>query len=108
MFICHYRNFPIARKLSTLISFQFFEKKGVPEIYSPEELFKFITGCNYNEKIALVDLQEAFKMKPHLVDKPGMELEDQFDVNWEKAKAGEIPPIKKLIPDVEISLVEPV
>lgn len=47
-------------------------------------------------------------MKPHLIDKPGMEVDDKFETNWEKAKAGELPSVEKLVPDVEVVLVEPV
>lgn len=84
--------------------FQFFGKKGVPEIYTPEELFKSITGCDYSDKVTL---QQVIKMKPHLVDRPEIDVDDNFEINWEKAQAGEIPPIEKIITDVDIALVEP-
>lgn len=51
-----------------------------------EELFKSITGYNYDEKKELLHLQETFKMKPHLVDKPGIETVFDFDKGWEKSK----------------------
>lgn len=53
---------------------------------SEEELFKTITGCNFNDKIALGTLQESFKMKPHLVDRPGIELQYNFETAWEKSQ----------------------
>ncbi|EFA07752.1 serine/threonine-protein kinase RIO3 [Tribolium castaneum] len=64
----------------------FFTKKKVPKVTSSEELFKSITGYNYNEKKDLLQLQETFKMKPHLVDKPGIEPIFDFDKGWEKSK----------------------
>lgn len=78
----------------------------MPEIYTPEELFKFITGCEFNDEIVL---QRAVKMKPHLVDKPGNEVDDKFEMNWEKAKAGDgkIGSVGKLVQSVENALVEP-
>lgn len=51
-----------------------------------EELFTTITGCDFGDKIALLALQESFKMKPHLVDKPGIESGYNFEAAWEKCK----------------------
>lgn len=56
---------------------------------TPDELFKSITGYDYVEKKALLDLQENFKMKPHLVDKPGVESTYNFNKAWEQSKAME-------------------
>lgn len=53
---------------------------------SPESLFMTITGCDFNDKISLLALQESFKMKPHLVDRPGMESQYEFEKAWEKSK----------------------
>lgn len=53
---------------------------------SPDELFETITGCDFKDKIALMALQESFKMKPHLVDKPGIESNYNFETAWEKCK----------------------
>lgn len=50
------------------------------------DLFKTITGCDFEDKIALLALQESFKMKPHLVDKPGIESSYNFEAAWEKCK----------------------
>lgn len=50
------------------------------------ELFTAITGCDFDDKIALLALQESFKMKPHLVDKPGIESNYNFENAWEKCK----------------------
>lgn len=80
----------------------------MPDIYTAEELFKFITGCEFSDTLALLDLKQAFKPKPHLVYKPGIELDDKFDIYWEKAETGAIPIVEKLIPEVEIPQVEPV
>lgn len=55
------------------------------------ELFTTITGCDFDDKIALLALQESFKMKPHLVDKPGVESSYNFDSAWEKCKTETIP-----------------
>ena len=66
--------------------FQFFSKKKVPGVATPEELFKSITGYYYDEKQALLELQESFKMKPHLVDQPGIESTFDFEKGWEKSK----------------------
>lgn len=49
------------------------------------ELFKHIVGLEYADKVALLDLQESFKMKPHLVDKPGMESSFSFENAWEES-----------------------
>ncbi|CAG9828082.1 unnamed protein product [Diabrotica balteata] len=96
---------------------KFFSKKDVPDVATPDELFTSITGCDFRDQIALANIRESFKMKPHLVDKPGIELSYNFNTAWEKTKVGEISPvvsevdlsIKKVIsaiPD-DISLVEP-
>lgn len=50
------------------------------------ELFKSITGCDFEDKLALLALEESFKMKPHLVDKPGVESTYNFEAAWEKCK----------------------
>lgn len=94
--------------INNIFLFQFFERKGVPEIYTAEKLFQYITGYDFSDKMALLDLQLAFKMKPHLIDKPGMELEDKFDTNWEKVRAGEVPIVEKIIPEIDVALVEPI
>lgn len=53
---------------------------------SADQLFTTITGCDFNNKIALLELQESFKMKPHLVDKPGVESSYNFENIWEKCQ----------------------
>lgn len=53
---------------------------------SAENLFTDITGCDYNDKISLLTLRDSFKMKPHLVDRPGMESRYHFETAWEKSK----------------------
>lgn len=58
----------------------------MPEVATPDELFKQITGCDYEEKKALLELQESFKIKPHLVDKPGIEFKFDFNAGWEQSK----------------------
>jgi len=58
-------------------------KKGVTPILTTDELFKHIVGLEYSDKVALLDLQESFKMKPHLVDKPGIESSFSFENAWE-------------------------
>lgn len=50
-----------------------------------DELFKHIVGLEFSDKVALLDLQESFKMKPHLVDKPGMESSFMFENAWEES-----------------------
>lgn len=50
------------------------------------DLFTTITGCDFDDKIALLALQESFKMKPHMVDKPGIESTYNFEAAWEKCK----------------------
>lgn len=70
----------------SLVILQYFSRKGVPEMVTAAELFKSITGCDFEDKIALLALQESFKMKPHLVDKPGIESNYNFEMAWEKCK----------------------
>ncbi|XP_060521757.1 serine/threonine-protein kinase RIO3 [Cylas formicarius] len=86
---------------------KFFSKKGVPNLLSPDELFRDITGVEYSDKLALASIQEAFKMKPHLVDKPGYEPTTSFDTLWDKAQSGELPIVEKAIKDEQLELVEP-
>lgn len=43
------------------------------------------------DKEALQTLRNTFKMKPHLVDKPGMEMQDTFEAAWQKMKVGDLP-----------------
>lgn len=69
------------RDCSNIINF--FMKKGVTPILTADELFKHIVGLEYSDKVALLDLQESFKMKPHLVDKPGIESSFSFENAWE-------------------------
>ncbi|KAI4456058.1 serine/threonine-protein kinase rio1 [Holotrichia oblita] len=69
----------------------FFYKRDVPNVISPDKLFKNITGYDYSDKIALVELQESTKMKPHLAYKPGVESSYNFDNAWEKSKTGRLP-----------------
>lgn len=66
------------------------------------ELFTTITGCDFNDKIALLSLQESFKMKPHLVDKPGNDSSYNFENAWEmcKTKAVESEAVESLIVQV--------
>jgi RIO kinase 3 len=63
----------------------FFTKKKVPKVLSSEELFKSITGHNYDDKTGLMELQQSFKVKPHLVDKLE-ESDHDFEKQWEKAQ----------------------
>jgi hypothetical protein len=67
------------------VVFQFFTKKKVPKVLSSEELFKSITGHNYDDKTGLMELQQSFKVKPHLVDKLE-ESDHDFEKQWEKAQ----------------------
>lgn len=65
---------------------QFFTKKGVPKVATAEELFKCITGYNYEEHMEHISLQSTFKLKPHLVDKLGADMIDHFENAWEKSQ----------------------
>lgn len=58
----------------------------MPNILTADQLFIDITGCDYQDKMALLTLQDSFKMKPHLVDRPGMESQYRFETAWEKSK----------------------
>ncbi|KAL1494337.1 hypothetical protein ABEB36_009952 [Hypothenemus hampei] len=62
----------------------FFNKKNVPEVISPEALFEEIVGCDFRNKVALTALHESIKMKPHLVDNPNVQSTFIFDSVWEK------------------------
>ncbi|KAK5641083.1 hypothetical protein RI129_009630 [Pyrocoelia pectoralis] len=87
----------------------FFSRKGVPNIKTARELFVDITGCDFNDRIALEALRNTFKMKPHLVGKPGMEPHDSFEATWLKMKEGEIPLATDNACAVEnVNLVDPV
>lgn len=97
----------------------FFSKKGVPKVMSPDQLFEEIVGCPFTDRIKLTNLQESFKMKPHLVDKPGVESSFTFETAWEKMQNGELPRIhgesqdelpkvEKIIGETEhLTLVDP-
>lgn len=74
---------------------------------SADTLFMNITGCYYNDKISLTALQESFKMKPHLVDRPGMESQYHFETAWEKSKM-QAQESEKLVGKLEsVALVDP-
>ncbi|KAJ8956658.1 hypothetical protein NQ318_014012 [Aromia moschata] len=86
----------------------FFTQKKVPGIYTADELFKYITDYYFSDKIALMGLMEPFKMKPHLVDRPGVESTYNFDAAWEKVETGEVPlDVEKVTPEVDVTLIEP-
>ncbi|CAH0563539.1 unnamed protein product [Brassicogethes aeneus] len=71
----------------------YFTKKGVPEMKTPQELFEYIVGYSYEDRVALDLIIENFKPKPHLVGRPGVESGYNFDNAWEKSKNGELPNI---------------
>lgn len=80
---------------------------------TPDELFKEIVKCDYKDKLALLAVQEDIKMKPHLVDKPGMESSFEFDTVFKRRDEIpldnlEVPIVENLIPEVnKISLIDP-
>ncbi|KAF5270535.1 hypothetical protein FQR65_LT05433 [Abscondita terminalis] len=85
----------------------FFSRKNVPNIKTPSDLFIYITGCDFNDRIALESLRDSFKMKPHLVGKPGMEPLDSFEATWQKMKEGELPVASNIINQVaNVNLVD--
>jgi len=86
----------------------FFNRKGVPELKTPEELFIHITGFDYNNRISMDAMQNAFKMKPHLVGKPGMEPHDPFETAWQKMKSEELPGTSMSTETETVALVDPV
>ncbi|XP_057666806.1 serine/threonine-protein kinase RIO3-like [Diorhabda carinulata] len=82
----------------------FFTKKGVPEVLSPEDLFKSISGCDFSEQIALSKMKESFKVKPHLLDKPGIEFKYNFDTAWEQSQLGVIPPVHSVTQELDLNV----
>lgn len=52
-------------------------------------------------------MQDSFKMKPHLVDRPDMESQYRFDTAWERSK-NEAEKLKIVKDNANINLVEPV
>lgn len=56
------------------------------DIDTPEVLFRHITGCDYGDRVALEALNGPLKIKPHLMDMPGMEELDVFESAWEKSQ----------------------
>lgn len=74
---------------------------------TPEDLFKEITGCDFRDKETLLTLQESFKMKPHLVDRPGMEPQCTFESAWEKSERGDLPLVDKILDENVATFVEP-
>ncbi|KAK9885239.1 hypothetical protein WA026_010742 [Henosepilachna vigintioctopunctata] len=61
----------------------FFERKLVPQVATPEELFQFITGYNYEDKEQLSKLQMAVKPKPHNLHDLQKDTVGSFDKIWE-------------------------
>lgn len=58
--------------------------------------------------MALLEIRENFKMKPHLVDKPGFESTYNFDAIWNKVEANEIPVESNTVAsEIDLNLVEP-
>lgn len=63
-----------------------------------------ITGFDYKDKLTLLTIQDSFKMKPHLVDRPGMESQYRFEAAWEKSQDDK----KKIINDMDnVNLIDP-
>lgn len=62
----------------------FFQKKLVPEVLAPEELFRCITGCDFDDTEKLLSLKESTKLKPHIINSEGFEFEDNFEKVWDK------------------------
>ncbi|KAF5292231.1 hypothetical protein FQA39_LY14046 [Lamprigera yunnana] len=62
---------------------KFFTKKGVPNVQTSGELFKYITGYDANDRVTL---ENSCKMKPHLVDVHGMEPQESFEAAWSRLK----------------------
>lgn len=58
----------------------------MPKIATAEELFRDITGCDYQDRVALEGLHDPVKMKPHIVHKTGVEQIDTFETAWEKSQ----------------------
>ncbi|KAF2881245.1 hypothetical protein ILUMI_24925 [Ignelater luminosus] len=86
----------------------FFSRKGVHNIKKPHELFKEITDCEFKDKLAAEALNNSFKMKPHLVGKPGMEPHDSFETAWHKLKTGQVPVAASVTNEAEtVGLVDP-
>lgn len=85
---------------------KFFSKKCVPGVSTPEEIFKSIVGCDYGDRVGQLELQERFKMKPHLVDRPGVDLDYRFDNAWERTERAkkETPAVTEspILPDVDM------
>lgn len=92
---CHENAFHfLNRDCSNIVNF--FASKNVENLPTTDELFESITGYSFQNKLDLQSLQESFKMKPHLVDRPGMESSYNFDSAWERSKQ-----VKQDIPLVE-------
>ncbi|XP_050503150.1 serine/threonine-protein kinase RIO3-like [Diabrotica virgifera virgifera] len=70
----------------------FFSKKDVPNVATPNGLFSYITGFDFNDRVALPDKKESlkFKRKPHPIQKPPIELEYNV-VKQRKRKNSETP-----------------
>lgn len=87
---------------------KFFERKRVDNVLSPSDLFYETTGCRYEDKIALTELQQSFKLKPHMVDVPGMEGEYKFEPAWERSSVPPEVDIDRLKLDgvADLSLIE--
>ncbi|CAG9831733.1 unnamed protein product [Diabrotica balteata] len=55
----------------------FFSKKDIPDVATPNGLFSYITGFDFHDRVALPEIKESLKLKqkPHPFRTPPIELE---------------------------------
>ncbi|XP_066259713.1 serine/threonine-protein kinase RIO3 isoform X1 [Euwallacea similis] len=64
----------------------FFTRMAVPNILTADDLFEYIVGCPFTDQITLLALQKTTKMKPHLMNRPGVESSFAFETAWEQSQ----------------------
>ncbi|XP_072392076.1 serine/threonine-protein kinase RIO3-like [Diabrotica undecimpunctata] len=52
----------------------FFSKRGVPNVVTIDELFRYITGFDFGDRIAQANIRDSLKLKPHIYHRPSVEL----------------------------------
>uniref|UniRef100_A0A6P7H420 non-specific serine/threonine protein kinase n=1 Tax=Diabrotica virgifera virgifera TaxID=50390 RepID=A0A6P7H420_DIAVI len=52
-----------------------FSKRGVPNVFTTDELFRYITGFDFGDRIAQANIRASFKLRPQIHHRPSVELD---------------------------------